>query len=204
MNNALKREREARKKMLTPPSQTNTTSIPIGTRIQNTTIMNTIKRLKQTLLPFCPEIRTSTSGCSETIDTTRTRRSMTLRQRREQQRQDRNVRQVERVRPRTGTVQRTLTGWMTRLRTNAQQRFSTNNEEINTEEINIEDGGFDAVLSPTASVTNDLTDVDEVGYDTEFNDDTMNFEEECVYFYDDIDDNTQKPNLGPKYWARVT
>ena len=73
VNNALKREREARKKMLTPPSQTNTTSIPIGTRIQNTTIMNTIKRLKQTLLPFCPEIRTSTSGCSETIDTTRTR-----------------------------------------------------------------------------------------------------------------------------------
>ena len=129
---------------------------------------------------------------------------MTLRQRREQQRQDRNVRQVERVRPRTGTVQRTLTDWMTRLRTNAQRRFSTNNEEINTEEINIEDGGFDAVLSPTASVTNDLTDVDEVGYDTEFNDDAMNFEEECVYFYDNIDDNTQKPNLGPKYWARVT
>ena len=129
---------------------------------------------------------------------------MTLRQRREQQRQDRNVRQVERVRPRTGTVQRTLTDWMTRLRTNAQRRFSTNNEEINTEEINIEDGGFDAVLSPTASVTNDLTDIDEVGYDTEFNDDAMNFEEECVYFYDNIDDNIQKTNLGPKCWARVT
>ena len=99
------------------------------------------------------------------------------------------MRQVDPVRNRTGPVQRILTDWMTRLRTNALRRFSTNIEEINTEEINIEDEGFDAVISSMESVTNDLIDVEDVEDGTEVNDDVMNFEEQCVYFYDNIDDN---------------
>ena len=168
-----------------------------------------MKQFKQTLLPFCPEFRTSTSASSETIDTTRTRRSTTLRQRKEQRAQERNVRQVDRVRNKTGPVQRILTDWMTRLRTNARRRFGTNveeinTEEINTEEINIEAVGSDTVVRYTEDDTINLADVENVDDGTEFNDDVMNFEEECVYFYDNIDDNIQKTNLGPKCWARVT
>ena len=208
VNNALKREREERRKMKLPPSMRDPAH-PLTRRIRNTTIFNTMKQFKQTLLPFCPEFRTSTSASSETIDTTRTRRSTTLRQRKEQRAQERNVRQVDRVRNKTGPVQRILTDWMTRLRTNARRRFGTNVEEINTEkinteEINIEAVGSDTVVRYTEDDTINLADVENVDDGTEFNDDVMNFEEECVYFYDNIDDNIQKTNLGPKCWARVT
>ena len=111
VNNALKREREERRKMKLPPSMRDPAH-PSTRRIRNTTIFNTMKRYTQSILPFSIGIRTSTSAGGSNENTSRTSRSMTFQQRRAQRQQERSVSQVERVRKIPRTVQRILTEWI--------------------------------------------------------------------------------------------
>ena len=86
VNNAIKLEREEKKQMKIKPDALSTSLPP--RRIKQTTIINTMKRYRQTVLPFGEHIHTSTSVRGNDDITTRTRRSMNYHSRREQRRND--------------------------------------------------------------------------------------------------------------------
>ena len=75
-------------------------------RIKQTTIINTMKRYRQTVLPFGENIRTSTSARGNDNTPTRTSRSMNHHSRREQQ-----IQQVNRVKNVPRIIQSVLTDW---------------------------------------------------------------------------------------------
>lgn len=207
VNNALRRERDERKKMNIKPNALCTPLPP--RRIKQTTIINTMKRYRQTVLPFGENIRTSTSARGNDNTPTRTSRSMNHHSRREQRQNDRQIQQVNRVKNVPRIIQSVLTDWAQvtqnnitgRIHMSKSQQVRTvepmqkniieeqrteisTNEKIDSEEKNIEDIFFDAVMVSTENVPYDLADVED---STEINDEDTNFEEQCTYFYDNID-----------------
>lgn len=162
VHSALRREREAMKIMKQSPHMVIQPGPRLGSRITNTTIVNTVKRLKQTILPFSPTFRTSTSADGDTNIPTRTRRSMNARQRRDQRNQERNVRQTDRVRNASRVVQGLLTEWVTRLR-----RDPTENSNHSDIENNAGVERFDNTTCTAVDTTeNEMNIFDPVEYNT--------------------------------------
>lgn len=125
VNNALMRERRFshfKRKQISDVFRGNA-CLPINLPprnkpLPNTTIINTMRRYRQTLLPFAIQFRTSTSASISNNTISRTHRSRTARQRQDQRREERGLRQVQRLQTQTGNVHSVITGWVNNMTTN--------------------------------------------------------------------------------------
>ena len=122
---------------------------------------------------------------------------------------DRQIQQVNRVKNVPRIIQSVLTDWAQvtqknitgRIHMSKSQQVRTvepmqkniieeqrteisTNEKRDSEEKNIEDIGLDVVVVSTENVPYDLADVED---SAEINDEDSNFEEQCTYFYNNID-----------------
>ena len=209
VSNALMRERMERRKMKLPINHQQ----PTHCVYKQVTVHNTSKRYKQTTIPFQQHNRISTSASNDEETVSRTSRSMTARKKREHYRIARQNRQLERVRRTSRKVQRAITTWCTNVGgriLNLRQRHGIVVEK-DMDDIIPTDKVITSERVCTGSLRTDeecdsisLTLQNETLEYYDSDDEIIEFEDQCKYLHDIVENDGLPQNLGIKYWARVS